>query len=174
VSAPYRLLEPRERARYWRSFAESAVPGLVTLVLIAATTVPLFATVPVIPDLALLAVLVWATFQPGLMPAWLAFLLGAASDLLSALPLGVHATLLPGVVLFVRLTARFGPHRYGYDWLFAAAVVFAASFVEWQLLALGGVSGPFAPLAIQAAITALTYPAVVALFAGIQRRLALV
>ncbi len=174
MTAPYRLMGPRERARYWRAYAERAVPGLVTLGLTAAMTAPLFAAVPVMPNLALLGVLVWASYQPGLMPAWLAFLLGGAADLLFAVPLGVEATLLPAVVLFVRLAeVRFGPHRYGFDWAFAAAVILVASVVEWQLLALGGVDGPLAPLLVQAATTILAYPAVVALFAGIQRRLAL-
>ncbi len=174
MTAPYRLMGSQERVQYWRATAERAVPGLVTLLLIVATTVPLFVPVPVVPNVALLAVLVWASFQPGLMPAWLAFLLGAAADVVSGLPLGVEATLLPAVVLFVRFAdVRFAPHRYGFDWAFAASMIFAATLVEWQLLALGGVTGPLAPLLVQAGTTILAYPAIVALFARIQRRLAL-
>ncbi len=174
MTAPYRLMGPVERVHYWRAAVERAIPALVTLLLIAATTVPLFVPVPIVPNVALLAVLVWATFQPGLMPAWLAFLIGVVADIVSGLPLGVEATLLPGVVLFVRLAeVRFTAHRYGFDWAFAAAMILAATLVEWQLLALGGVSGPLLPLLIQAATTILAYPAIVALFARIQRRLAL-
>jgi rod shape-determining protein MreD len=172
MTAPYRLLGPTERADYWRSYGERTVPGLVTLGLIVAMTAPVFVAAPVIPNLALLGVLVWTSFQPGLMPAWLAFLLGAASDLLFGLPLGVNATLLPATVVFVRaVELRFAEHRYAVDWLFAGLIVTAAAIVEWQLLALAGVAGPLTPLLVQAAATTLAYPAVVALFARIQRQL---
>ncbi len=172
TAAPYRLLGPTERVRYWRAFGERTVPGLVTLGLIALMTVPLFASVPVMPDLALLGVLVWTSFQPGLMPAWLAFLLGVAADLLFGLPLGVEAVLLPATVVFVRLVElRFAEHRYGRDWLLASLVIVAAAVLEWQLLALAGVHGPLTPLLVQATTTTLAYPAIVALFARIQRGL---
>lgn len=172
AAAPYRLLGPTERVRYWRGLGERAIPGLVTLALIALMTAPLFVATPVMPNLALLGVMVWTSFQPGLMPAWLAFLLGAAGDLLFGLPLGVNATLLPVTVVFVRLVElRFAEHRYARDWLFASLIIVAAAVVEWQLLALAGIDGPVTPLLIQAAATTLAYPAVVALFARIQRGL---
>ena len=171
-TAPYHLLGPTERVRYWRSYGERAVPGLVTLGLILLMTAPLFVAVPVVPDLGLLGVLVWTSFQPGLMPAWLAFLLGAASDLLFGLPLGVNATLFPATVVLVRLVElRVAAHRYARDWLVAALVIVVAALAGWLLLGVGGVAGPLAPLLIQAATTTLAYPAVVALFARIQRRL---
>ncbi len=173
MRAPYRLLAPAERASYWRGAAERALPAVVTLALIVLMTAPVFVAVPVVPNLALLGVLVWASFQPGLMPAWLAFGLGAASDLLFGLPLGVEATLFPAVVVVVRIVdARLGEHRYAFDWLFATLVIVLAAVAEWWLLALAGVYGPLAPLLIQAATTVLAYPAVVALAARIQRRLA--
>lgn len=172
MSAPYRLLGHSERARYWRGYAERTIPALVTLGLIAVMTVPLFVSMPIMPNFVLLGVLVWASFQPGLMPAWLAFVLGAASDLLFGSPLGVNATLLPTVVVFVRLVElRVAAHSYARDWLFASLIVAAAAVVEWQLLALAGVSGPLTPLLAQAFVTVLAYPAVVALFARIQRRI---
>lgn len=172
MAAPYRLLGPTERVRYWRGYGQRVIPLLVTLVLTLAMTAPVFVAVPVMPNLGLLGVLVWASFQPGLMPAWVAFLLGVASDLLFGLPLGVEAILLPAVVVFVRLVERrFAAHRYAADWLFAVLIVGGAAVVEWQLLAFAGVRGPLTPLLIQAGTTALAYPAIVALCAGIQRRL---
>lgn len=171
-TAPYRLLGPAERVHFWRGHLERIVPGVVTLVLVAAMTVPLFASAPVLPHLGLLGVFVWATFQPGLMPPWLAFVIGGVSDILFGLPLGVNATLLPLVAVFVRLVeARFGAHRYSFDWLLAAGVIIAFELLQWQLLALAGIRGPLVPLLVQAATTILAYPAVVLLFAHIQRRL---
>ncbi len=172
MTAPYRLLGPQERARFWRGYLERVVPGLVTLVLVAAMTAPLFVNVPAIPDFGLLGVLVWANFQPGLMPPWVAFLIGVVADILFGLPLGIHATLLPVAVIVVRQAdTRFADHRYAFDWLFASAVIAAFAAAEWLLLGVAGTSGPFAPLAVQAATTVLAYPAVVGLFARIQRRL---
>ena len=172
-TAPYRLLGPTERVRYWRGHAERAVPAVVTLVLVAAMTAPLFASAPVVPHLGLLGVFVWATFQPRLMPPWLAFVIGGVSDILFGLPLGVNATLLPAVAVFVRIVAaRFGAHSHSFDWLLAAGVVIAFELLQWQLLAIAGIRGPLAPLLVQAATTILAYPAVVLLFAQIQRRLA--
>ena len=172
TTGPYRLLGRDERVRYWRSYADRAVPALVTVALVAATTVPLFVNGPAIPDLALLGVLVWTSFQPGLMPPWLAFIIGGIADLLLGLPLGIHATLLPAMVVFVRLVeTRFADHRYGFDWLFAALVVGLFAVAEWLLLAVAGTRGPLGPLLVLATTTILAYPAIVALFARIQRRL---
>ena len=116
---------------------------------------------------------VWATFQPGLMPPWVAFLLGLVADLLLALPLGINATLLPATALFVRIfEARYGHHKYGFDWAVAAAVILVFEGLTWQLLAFTGTRGPFLPLLAQALTTVLAYPAVVLLCARIQLRLA--
>jgi rod shape-determining protein MreD len=172
LNASYRLLGPTERVRWWRAQVERVVPAVVTLVLVAAMTAPVFASAPVLPHLGLLGVFVWATFQPGLMPPWLAFVIGAVADILFGLPLGVNATLLPAVALFVRLVeAKFGTHRYGFDWLLAIGVILAFELLQWWLLALAGTHGPLTPLLVQAGTTILAYPAVVLLFASIQRRL---
>lgn len=173
MNAPYRLLEPGERMRVWSGQAQRVVPGLVTLVLITAMTVPVFASAPVLPHLGVLCVFVWATFQPGLMPPWLAFLLGGVADLLFGLPLGVNATLLAATALFVRVfEAKFGHHRYGFDWLLAAAVIVVFEALQWRMLAFTGVDGPLMPLMIQAATTIIAYPAIVLLCARVQRRMA--
>lgn len=172
MNAPYRLLGPADRMRWWQTQVERVVPGVVTIVLVAAMTLPLFASAPVLPHLGLLGVFVWATFQPGLMPPWLAFVIGAACDILFGVPLGVNATLLPAVALFVRvIEARYGTHSYAFDWLLAAGVIVVFEIVQWWLLAFAGTSGPLTPLLVQAATTVLAYPAIVLLFASIQRRL---
>lgn len=172
MNAPYRLLSPTDRVRFWTALAQRAVPAVVTLLLTVLMTAPLFASFPLLPHLALLGVFVWATFQPALMPPWLAFLLGLAADLLLGEPLGVNGTLLPLVVIFLRMfEASYGRHRYGFDWALAAAVIFVFEAATWQLLAFTGTDGPFLPLLIQAATTILAYPAIVLLCARIQRGL---
>jgi rod shape-determining protein MreD len=173
ASPSSRLRSQDEQVQAWRAASQRLVPAAVTFALIVATTAPIFVSVPVMPDLGLLAVIVWASFQPRLMPPWLAFGIGAIADLVTGTPLGVDATLLPLVVVFVRLVdARFTTHRYAFDWLFASAVIVGAAVIEWRLLAFAGVVGPMTPLLIRAATTILAYPAVVALAARVERRLA--
>lgn len=173
MNAPYRLLSPDDRVRFWTGLAQRGVPALVTLLLTLLMTVPLFASLPLLPHLGLLAVFVWATFSPQLMPPWVAFLLGLVADLLLALPLGINATLFPVTAMFVRgFEARYGHHKYVFDWAVAAAVIVAFELLTWQLLAFTGTHGPFLPLLAQALTTTLAYPAVVLLCARIQLRLA--
>lgn len=170
MNAPYRLLSPDDRVRFWAGLAQRSLPGLSTLLLTALMTLPVFASFPLLPHLALLGVFIWATFQPGLMPPWVAFVLGIVADLLLGLPLGVNATLLPLVTIFVRtFEARYGHHSYGFDWMVVAAVVLVYELATWQLLGFTGNHGPFAPLLIQAATTVLAYPAVILFCARIQR-----
>jgi rod shape-determining protein MreD len=172
VSDDYRLRSPADRLRWaiglWRFF----VPAATVLVLIVAMTLPVVLPWPGLPQLGLLGVFVWATFQPGLMPPWLAFLLGLVADLLGAMPFGVEATLFAATALFVRLFEdRFGHHRFGFDWSMLVLVAIVHAVLGWWFLGFAGVDGPFTPLLIQAATTAATYPIVVVLCARVQRRL---
>lgn len=170
MNAPYRLLSPADRVQFWTGLLKRSLPGLSTLLLTLLMTLPVFASLPLLPHLTLLGVFIWATFQPGLMPPWVAFLLGLAADLLLGLPLGINATLLPLVTIFVRtFEARYGHHSYSFDWMVAGTVVVVFELAQWQLLAFTGTHGPFAPLLIQAATTVLAYPAVILFCARIQR-----
>lgn len=156
----------------WRLGALApALPGLTTLVLIVLMTAPVFASVPALPQLGLLGVFVWSSFTPGLMPPWLAFLLGLAADTLLATPFGVHATLFALAALGVRIYAgRFGLHRYRFDLMVFAAFAFGYALLAWRFLAFAGQPGPFAPLLIQVGTTTLAYPLVVAWAVRLQRR----
>ena len=169
--APYRLMTRGERWRWWTGQWRRALPGAVTLALLLLMTLPLFTIFPVLPQLGLLGVFVWATFQPGLMPPWLACLLGIAADLLSGLPLGINATLFPATALFVRLfEAKFGHHVYRFDWAVLAAVTLVYALLSWQFLRFTGIDARLLPLLLQWLTTVAAYPAVVVLCARIQRR----
>ena len=75
-------------------------------------------SLPAMPHLALMGVLVWAMLQPGLMPPWLAFCIGMLADLLFGQPLGVNATLFAFATGVMRMTGRvFGRHGSLFDWL---------------------------------------------------------
>ncbi len=167
---PWRLMNAAERRRYWWGHWRLAVPFATTLLLMLAMTAPLLVPAPVFPHVALLGLFVWTTFQPGLMPPWLAFVLGMVADLLFAQPLGINATLFAGTAGFVRLfEARYGHHAYGFDWAVAAAIVIVFEAATWVLMGVGGQPIPLLPLGWQALTTMVAYPVVVALCARVQR-----
>ncbi len=168
---PLRLMNPRERRRYWLSYWRVAVPALTVLGLLWIMTAPLLLPVPVFPQLGLLGIFIWATFQPGLMPPWVAFLLGIVADLMFAQPIGVNATLFAGTAAFVRVfEARYGHHGHDFDWGMASLVIIAFAVLSAQLMALAGQPVPMLPLAWQVATSIIAYPLVVWLCAAIQRR----
>ncbi len=167
---PWRLMNAAERRRYWWGHWRLTVPFVTTLLLVLVMTAPLLVPAPVFPQVALLGIFVWATFQPGLMPPWLAFVLGLVADLLFAQPLGVNATLFAATAGFVRLfEARYGHHAHGFDWAVAAAVIIAFEAGTWGLMSLAGRPIPPLPLGWQALTSSIVYPIVVAFCGRIQR-----
>ena len=168
---PLRLMNARERRQYLLGYWRAAVPALSILALLWVMTAPILLPVPVFPQLGLLAVFVWATFQPALMPPWLAFLLGIVADLLFSQPIGVNATLFAVTAAFVRVfESRYGHHAHGFDWGLASLVVVIASAFGAQLMALAAQPVPIMPLFWQVLTSIIAYPAVVWLCAGIQKR----
>ena len=165
------LMNRGERRRYLFGYWRVAVPGLTVIGLLWLMTAPLLLPVPVFPQLGLLGIFVWATFQPGLMPPWLGFGLGLVADLMFAQPIGVNATLFAATSAFVRVfEARYGHHAHDFDWGIASLVAVAFTFLTAQLMAVAGQPIPLAPLAWQMITTILAYPIVVAVCAAIQRR----
>lgn len=168
---PLRLMNARERRRYVFGYWLTAVPALTVLGLLWLMTAPLLLPVPVFPQLGLLGIFVWATFQPGLMPPWLAFVLGTVADLLFAQPIGVNATLFAMTAAFVRVfESRYGHHGHRFDWGLASLVVIVFSLLTAQLMALAARPVPLLPLAWQVLTSIIAYPMVVWLCAAIQRR----
>ncbi len=168
---PWRLMNAAERRRYWWGHWRLAVPAGSTLLLVLVMTAPLVVPVPVFPQLALLGVFVWATFQPGLMPPWVAFLIGIVADLLFAQPLGVNATLFAAAAGFVRFfESRYGHHAHGFDWGVAAGLIIVFELLTWQLMGLAGKPVPLLPLGWQVLTSIAAYPLVVAFCAWAQRR----
>ena len=168
---PWRLMNAAERRHYWWGHWRLAVPAVSTLLLVISMTAPLLVPAPVFPHLAFLGIFVWATFQPGLMPPWVAFQIGLVADLLFAQPLGVNATLFAATAAFVRsFEARYGHHSHGFDWVVATALVVVFELLTWQLMALAGKPVPLAPLGWQVMTTTGAYPLVVWLCGRVQRR----
>ncbi len=168
---PLRLMTAGERRRYVFGYWRVLVPSLTVIGLMLAMTLPLLVPVPVFPQLAMLGIFVWATFQPGMMPPWAAFLLGVIADLMFAQPIGVNATLFAATAAFVRLfEARYGHHRHAFDWGVASLVITVFAVLTVQLMALAGQPVPLLPMLWQVGTSIIAYPAVVYLCAVVQRR----
>ena len=171
MSTDYRLRSPTDRLRWLVASWRGLVPATSILFLLFLMTAPIVLPWPGLPELGLLGVFVWATFQPGLMPPWVAFVLGLVADLLFGLPFGVEAMLFALTALFVRVfESRFGRHRFGFDWMILALVAVLNAGLGCLLLGFAGVDTPLRPLMIQAATTTATYPLVVLFCARLQRR----
>ena len=170
---PARLMTPSERRGWLLSTWRYVVPALTSVALLVLMLAPLPLAVPAVPHLALMGVLVWAMLQPALMPPWLAFCIGALTDLLFGQPLGVNATLFAVATGTMRLSGRaFGRHGSGFDWLLVAGILFGFMVLTGPLMALAGRPTPVLPLLWQWLTSVMAWPLVVRVCAAIQRRLA--
>jgi rod shape-determining protein MreD len=149
------------------------VPAGTVFLSLLLMALPLPLAWAVMPNVALLFVLLWASIQPRLMPAWGAFLLGLFADLLFGGPIGIWALLYAATVVGVRLIeASTESHTLVFDWVLAGLLATVAHLLAWQFLRFLGGSPPIAPFLAQAALTTLAYPPVASLAARIQLRLA--
>ena len=168
---PLRLMSASERRRYLFGYWRVLVPSFSVVALLLVMTAPLLVPAPVFPQLGMLGIFVWATFQPGLMPPWAAFLIGLIADLLFAQPLGVNATLFAATAAFVRVfEARYGHHGLGFDWGVSSLVILAFALLTTQFMSLAGQPVPLLPMGWQVVTSIVAYPIVVWLCAEIQRR----
>ena len=161
--------------------AERLTPGEIARRLLPAGTVllallvmafPLPLAWGVMPNLALLMVILWASIQPRLMPVWAAFLLGLFADLLFGGRIGIWALIFPLATGVVRVAeARVEGHSLAIDWAFAGLLVLLAQVLAWQLNAFLGSAAPLLPFLTQGLVTIIAYPLAATLGARIQRRL---
>jgi rod shape-determining protein MreD len=149
------------------------LPAASVMLASIVTTLPAPLAWSVMPNFALLLVIIWASVQPRLMPVWAAFLLGLVHDLVAGGPFGISGLLFALAVAVVRVgEGRLEARWMAMDWLMAGMLVALAHGVLWLLLPLAGVAAPADPILLQAALTIAAFPAVLALAAMLHRRLA--
>jgi rod shape-determining protein MreD len=165
-------MTPEEKRRWILSSWRYAVPALVSIGFLLLMLAPLPLVVPAMPQLGLMAVLAWALIQPGLMPPWLAFLVGALADLLFGQPLGVSAVCFALAAGTLRTAAPLlGKGGLLFDWLLISLLLLAFMMLTAPLMALAGRPGPVLPLLLQWLTSILAWPLVARSCAAIQRRL---
>ncbi len=170
---PALLMTPVERRRWLFSLWRYAVPAVMSLGLVVLMLAPLPLPVPAMPNLALLGVLVWAMMQPGLMPPWVAFLVGGFADLLFGQPLGVNATLFAVAAGSIRLFDGLMVDRgHRADWLAISLLLLVSTLATGPLMALAGRPVPVLPMLWQVLTSMIAWPLVLRICAAVQRRLA--
>lgn len=137
-----------------------------------ATTLPVPLAWSVMPNIAMLLVLIWASVQPRLMPVWAAFLLGLLHDVMVAGPFGAYGLIFALLVVAVRVgEGRLEGRWLAVDWLLAGILVMLAHVLLFLVLPLAGWAAPLPPLLLQGALTVLCFPPVLALAAMVHRHL---
>lgn len=157
-----------------RTFAAAIPFGCALLgVILANFPVSFVRSVIPPPMLSLMPIYFWCLVRPDIMPAWVAFAMGALEDVLSGGPPG--AWTLSFVVTYWLVDrerdAFAGLSGLGAILGFAAAML-VASFVGWLVVAFDrGSLPPVAPVSMQFAMSVLFYVPVAMLLGLLHRRL---
>lgn len=125
------------------------------------------------PQFALISVFFWTVYQPNLMPAGAAFLLGFLNDVLSGMPLGLSALILV-LLQYAALHQRraFVGRPFLVGWFGFALLAALAMGLIWLGASLYYLTlFDLWPVAVQCAITVAVYPLVAEIFGWLQRRL---
>jgi rod shape-determining protein MreD len=171
TATPWRQMTGAERARWVWDHWKLGLPMIAVIMATMVMTVPIFTPLTVMPNLALLLVLLWTLYRPQQMPDWTGFIAGLAGDVFLGTPIGANALLMPLFMLLVAVADR-QVRRVSWreDWLFSVPLVLVYHVALWRLCAFAGPPIPFLPLATQAAATVAIYPLAAHLFARAQRR----
>lgn len=170
-TTPWRQMTAAERAHWIWDHWKLGLPMLVVILAYMAMTVPIFAPLPVMPNIALLLVLLWTLYRPQQMPDWTGFIAGLAGDIFLGTPIGANAMLMPLFMAGIAFTDKYVRRStWLEDWLFSVPVLLVYHLAIWKFCAFAANPIPFSPLAVQAAATIAIYPLAANLFARAQRR----
>lgn len=158
---PFAPVLPPGRAR--------ALPWLTVMAGSLLTLAPVVAPVPVLPPFGLLMLLAWRMLARHSLRPWAPSVLGLFDDLLSGQPLGSAALLWSICFLAVEAAERrLVVRTFRQDWLMAAGLV-AGALALGRMLASPPGALLAVPLAAQALVSVLLFPAAAALVGWIDR-----
>lgn len=163
-----------KRAEGFARLVKAAAPtffGLFAVILLALPLRLAYGWLPT-PVLPLVIVYFWTLYGPSYMPAPSVFAIGLLQDFMTGGPLGLWAAVYL-VTQYIVLSQRsyFIGRDLGVVWAGFAFAVVGASLILWLVMSL--MSGELLPiwgLALQMAVTVLTYPLFSAAFAHLHRR----
>ena len=152
-------------------FAVSALPaGSVMLATLVPVILPVIATHPILPPLAMMMFVGWRLARPEAIPIWAPPLLGLFDDLFSGQPLG-SAMLLWSLIWLTcdlidqRLVAR----DFWQDWLIAGGAI-AGYLILGRLIATPFSAHVDTILLLQIIVSVMLYPVAVRLIAWLDRK----
>ncbi len=137
------------------------VPVATTLAACLIDLLPIVASRPLVPELALLVAIAWRLLRPEIWPAHMALVLGLFNDLVAGHPLG--QSMATWAILFLAcdfIDSRVGFRDYWMDWLIAAAAMLFYTAAAWYIALLMGAPMRFSVLLPQLGVAILVYPLV--------------
>ena len=153
--------------------ARNLSPLVLTLMLVILGMLPVHVEGigVVLPALSLMAVYYWSIFRPDLMPVAAVFAVGLFQDILSGIPLGVHALVFVLVRTAVMSKRRFFlGHSFVTIWWGFALLGAGALALTWEIVSLlnGTLFNPSA-VAFQYLLTLALFPCFAWIFTQVQK-----
>lgn len=131
---------------------------------------PLFASAPIMPPLAFMALLAWRMLRPGMLPVWAGAPLGAFDDLYSGQPFGSAVLLWSLAMLAMELVdVRLRWRGFVQDWALAAALIAGYLVLATLVSNMAGGAAPLRTIVPQIALAVIAHPLVTRLVAAFDR-----
>lgn len=139
-----------------------AVPQLVFAFLFLASAIawPFVNDAAFKPNFVLMALYYWAIYRPTIVPPAFCFVAGLLMDILTGVPVGLHAALYVLIQWLVCSQRRFLMGQpYLTTWFVFGLVMFGYLFLQWGLMGLSHFQWSYSnDLLIQAGVTFLMFP----------------
>jgi rod shape-determining protein MreD len=153
-----RIAGSRSEVAY-RDMRRRIVPVGSTLAASLLALLPIVASRPLVPELALLVAIAWRLLRPEIWPAHMALGLGLFNDLVAGHPPG--QSMATWTILFLAcdfIDSRVGFRDYLMDWLIAAAAMLFYAAASWYIAMVMGARIEFSILLPQLGVSVLVYP----------------
>lgn len=146
------------------------VPWASVMLLSLVPFAPLFASAPIVPPLAFMALLAWRMLRPGMLPVWAGAPLGAFDDLYSGQPFGSAILLWSVAMLIMELVdVRLRWRGFLQDWALAAGLIAGYLVLAAAISNLTGGGAPLRTILPQIALALVVHPLVTRLIAAFDR-----
>ena len=171
LDRPFRSLSTGEKLALFVVSLKTLIPFLIAAVGFMVTTAPFFPPLPVVPNVGLLLVFLFALYRPTQLPVWGGVPLGVVADLMLGMPVGANALLLPLFMLaIIFVDTKTTRIHWLADWILSVPFLIAYQFALWSLCVFAGPSTPILPFITQGAATIAAFPVVAFFFVSVQRR----
>ena len=112
------------------------------------------------PDFGFLVLISWRLLRSDPWPAWWAFPMGLANDLITGSPIGLSVALWSATMLALDLIDRRTMWRdYWIEWVLAAVLIAIDEWLQWRVAAAVGARVPIAAIAPSTIISICVFPA---------------